>query len=211
FEDDGSLLLEGEVASVAAKKLALEKAASIAGITGIVDRLHVRPATHMGDDEIRVHLRDALIGDLSFEGVEIRECDGGLWLLVRGAPQRKRGNIDIEVQDGIVTLNGSLPGLTSKRLAGVLAWWVPGSREVVNGIEVAPPEDDNPDMIEEAVRVALEKDPLVDPSQIRVGVRNAVVRLTGSVKADSQRQAAERDAWCVFGVDDVLNEIGVAP
>ena len=48
FEDDGSLVLEGEVPSVAAKKLALERAAAVPGVTGIVDRLHVKPATSMG-------------------------------------------------------------------------------------------------------------------------------------------------------------------
>ena len=47
IEPDGVLVLAGEVPSVAAKKLALERVAALAGITGIVDRLHVRPATRM--------------------------------------------------------------------------------------------------------------------------------------------------------------------
>ena len=145
--------------SVAAKKLALEKVAAIPGITGIVDRLRVEPATRMGDGEIRVHVRDAMIEEPAFEQLEIREDAGGQFELVRGVPQGARGNIDIEVLEGIVTLNGTIPGLTSKRLAGVVAWWVPGVRDVINGIEVAPPEEDNADMIEEAVRAALEKDP----------------------------------------------------
>ena len=169
------------------------------------------PATPMGDGEIRVHLRDALIGDLAFEGFEIRELDAGNYRLVRGVPQGANGAIDIEVQNGIVTLNGRLPGLTSKRLAGVLAWWEPGVRDVVNGIEIEPPEADNPDLIEEAVRVALEKDPLVNASQIRVGVRKTTVRLTGAVATEAERHAAETDAWCIFGVDNVLNEIEVKP
>ncbi len=209
FEDDGSLVLDGEVPSVAAKKLALERAAAIPGVTGIVDRLHVTPAAPMGDGEIRVHVRDALIGELAFETLEIRELDAGRWLLARGVPQGSRGTIEVEVQDGIVTLNGSVPGLTSKRLAGVLAWWVPGVRDVINGIEADPPEEDSPDLIEEAVRVALEKDPLVNASQIRVGARLTSVRLTGVVPSQAERNAAERDAWCIFGVDNVLNGIEV--
>jgi len=209
FEDGGSLLLDGEVPDVAAKKLALERAAAIPGVTGIVDRLHVKPAAPMGDGEIRVHVRDALTGELAFAALEIRELDAGKWLLARGVPQGNKGSIDVEVQDGIVTLNGRVPGLTSKRLAGVLAWWVPGVRDVVNGIEADPPEDDSPDLIEEAVRVALEKDPLVNASQIRVGVRKTQVRLTGAVPAEAERAAAERYAWCIFGVDSVLNEIEV--
>lgn len=46
----------------------------------------------------------------------------------------------IEVKKGIVTLNGEVPSLTHKRLAGVLAWWVPGTRDVVNGLEEVPAE-----------------------------------------------------------------------
>ncbi len=45
IEPGGSVILEGDVPSIAAKKLALEKVASIPGITGIVDRLHVDTAT----------------------------------------------------------------------------------------------------------------------------------------------------------------------
>jgi len=209
IEPDGSVTLEGEVPGIAAKKIALEKVAAIPGIAGIIDRLHVEPATRMGDGEIRVHVRDAMIEEPAFEQLAVRECVGGQFQLVRDVPQGPRGNIDIEVQEGIVTLNGSIPGLTSKRLAGVMSWWVPGVRDVVNGIEVDPPEEDNPDMIEEAVRVALEKDPLVNASQIRVGVRKTWVRLTGAVTANAEREAAERDAWCVFGVDNVINEIEV--
>jgi osmotically-inducible protein OsmY len=211
LENGGSLVLEGDAVSVAAKKLALERAAAVSGITGIVDRLHVVPATPMADGEIRVHLRDALIGDLALEGFEIRELDAGGYQLVRGVPQGAKGAIDVEVQNGIVTLNGRLPGLTSKRLAGVLAWWVPGVRDVINGIEIEPPEADNPDLIEEAVRAAFEKDPLVNAGQIRVGARKTTVRLTGAVPTEAERDAAETDAWCIFGVDNVLNEIEVKP
>ena len=117
----------------------------------------------------------------------------------------------IEVKKGVVILNGRVPGLVSKRLAGVLAWWVPGSRDVVNGIAVEPPGEDSPDEIEEAVRIALDKDPFVDESQVRVGVRHRTVRLTGAVRSREARDAAEWDAWYVFGVDDVVNELEVVP
>ena len=211
IEPDGVLVLAGEVPSVAAKKLALERVAALAGITGVVDRLHVQPATRMTDKEIRVHLRDMLIEDLSFKELEIREAEADGLRLMRGVPTGARGNIDTEVQDGVVTLNGRVPGLTSKRLAGAMAWWVPGVRDVVNGIAVEPPEDDGPDMIAEAVRVVLEKDPFVNASQVRVGVLGTTVRLFGLVPSEIEKDAAERDAWCIFAVDKVLNEIQVRP
>ena len=40
-------------------------------------------------------------------------------------------------------------------------------------------------------------------------VREAVVRLTGLVPSETERDMAEFDAWYVFGVDKVINEIEV--
>jgi len=209
--DDGAVLLEGEVSTVAAKKKALLHVAAIAGLDGIIDRLHVTPAAPMGDAEIRAHLRNALIGEPSFSDIGIFEHNAGAVKTAQGGGPGNIQRIEFEVSDGIVTLNGELAGLVSKRLAGVLAWWIPGTRDVVNGISVTPPEQDNQGIVEDAVRVALEKDPFVNASQIRVGARLLVVKLTGTVRSDAERDMAERDAWCVFGVDDVINKIEVEP
>jgi osmotically-inducible protein OsmY len=116
---DGVLVLGGEVESVKAKKLALERVAALSGIAGIADRLHVRPATRMSDKEIRVHMRDMLMEEASFKDLDLGELEGGKRTLVQGAPADARGSIDFEVKDGIVTLNGSVPTLVTKRLAGV--------------------------------------------------------------------------------------------
>jgi osmotically-inducible protein OsmY len=208
---DGVLVLGGEVESVKAKKLALERVAALPGIAGIADRLHVTPATHMTDKELRVHMRDMLMEEASFKDLELGELEAGKRKLVQGAPADARGSIEFEVKDGVVTLNGRVPTLITKRLAGVMAWWVPGVRDVINGIAVEPPEDDGPYMIAEAVRVVLEKDPFVEATQVRVGVRNTGVRLDGLVPTGTEREAAERDAWCVLGVDKVINKIEVRP
>lgn len=217
LDDDGALTLIGEAPSVAAKKLALERAASIPEVVSIVDRLHVVPAAPMGDADIRAHLRRFYTQEPSFAGFAVRqmqsEAASGLPVFetVGGDPETARGLLDIEVRNGVVILNGRTPGLVSKALAGVMAWWTPGVRDVVNGIEVEPPEEDAPILLEEAVRIVLERDPVIDAGQIRVGVRNRVVRLTGRLASESLSRMAERDAWCVFGVDDVINNIEVAP
>lgn len=206
---DGALILEAEVEQVALKKLALERAAAVEGVSGIVDRIRVRPASPMGDDEIRVHVRNALLADPNFSAVALSEVESGRTEIIRELVDRSSGKILIDVSHGVVTLTGEVPGLATKRLAGVMAWWVPGSRDVINGLAVEPPEEDGPDRIEEAVRLALEKDPFVNAGQIRVGVLNRTVRLTGMVPSGTEREMAEADAWYVFGVDEVINEIAV--
>lgn len=207
---DGAVIVEAEVERVEQKKIALERAAAVEGVSGIVDRIRLRPASAMSDEEIRAHIRDALLDDPSFMAVAISERLSDRIEIVRPRIDAPRGNILIEVADGVVTLTGEVPGLASKRLAGVIGWWVPGSRDVINGLAVEPPEEDGPDRIEEAVRIALEKDPFVNAGQIRVGVRLRTVRLDGFVPSEDERRMAETDAWCVFGVDDVVNEIAVA-
>jgi len=206
--DGDTVTLEGEVANVAAKKLALERAAARPGVAGIVDRLRVVPAQSMRDHAVRDHIRDALVQEPAFADCAITLIDGDRREEAH-RPDGAAGYVEVSVEDGVVVLNGELPSLARKRLAGVLAWWVPGSRDVVNGIAVVPDESDSDDAIADAVVLVLEKDPFVDAGQIRVGVRHAVVALTGAVPTETEREMAEFDAWYVFGVDAVDNRIEV--
>lgn len=209
LNNDASVTLDGEIADIAAKKLALEAAASVAGVSGIVDRLRVMRAEKMGDGEIRDHVRDAIAGDPVFLDYEIRSVAQ----VASGAEsESKRAGehaIFIMVNDGVVTLDGVAASLSHKRLAGVLAWWVPGTRDVIDGLEVEPPEEDSDDEISEALRLVLEKDPLVNANQIRATIRSRVVTLDGLAHNDQERHAAETDAWCLFGVNKVINQLEV--
>ncbi len=208
FADD-ALILEGDVPSVAAKKLALRRAAALDAVTGIVDRLRVTPAQAMGDGEIRILLRDAFLQEPAFMECMLIEVTGSGAETTRDPALSPRGRIEFSVSEGVVTLNGEVPGLGHKRLAGVLAWWVPGSRDVINGLAESPPEEDNDDEITDAVRIALEKDPFVNAGQVRTTTRESVVTLRGQVPTDSERNMAEADAWYVFGVNGVINELEV--
>lgn len=205
---DGELTMEGEVTNVAGKKLALECAAGVPEVVAIVDRLHVRAATPMGDGEIRDHVRDALLEETVLATCVIRVWANGTMETAREPPDAT-GTIDIRVEDGIVTLDGDVVGLGEKRFAGVLAWWVPGSRDVINGLGVSPDERDSEAAVTDTVRQVLEKDPFVDTESIVVNTRGGVVYLDGSVPRDAERALAEHDAWYVFGIDKVVNRLTV--
>jgi hypothetical protein len=99
---DGVITLTAELPGVDIKKLLLECVAAVPGVAGIADRLRVKPAAPMGDDEIRVHLRDMLIREHTFRELEIREVDSGRVVLARGVPSDGRGSIEIVVEDGTV-------------------------------------------------------------------------------------------------------------
>jgi osmotically-inducible protein OsmY len=115
----------------------------------------------------------------------------------------------VEVNHGVVTLDGAVPSLVRKRLAGAIAWRVAGVRDVVNGLAVEPSEEDGPDELEEAIRAVLDGHPLFDDAQIKAGVFGDVVRLTGLVHSPDARRAAEESVWTVQGVDEVINEIEI--
>jgi osmotically-inducible protein OsmY len=115
------------------------------------------------------------------------------------------------VNDGVVLLDDHVLTHTQKRMAGVLAWWVPGSRDVINGMAVEPEQEDSVEELEKAVRLALKKDPFVDADRISVAAQGGVVTLTGDVPSAPQGEMAEFDAWYVFGVDNVINRLEVRP
>lgn len=206
---DGVLTMEGDVEHIMAKKQALGVAASVAGVSRIVDRLRLSPSEQMQDGEIRDRVCNALLSENMLSMCAIRALVKGELETIKESDQGLADHIHVEVTDGIVVLNGAVFSLSSKRLAGALAWWVPGSKDVVNGIEILPYEEDNDDEVIDGVRLVLEKDPFVNASQIRVTCSQNIVILDGLVKNDIERRMAEADACYVFGVDHVVNLLEV--
>jgi osmotically-inducible protein OsmY len=207
--DNGVLTLEEEVQDIAAKKLCMELAIAVPGVTGIVDRLHVTPAVRIGDGAILTAVREVLLREPALQDCAVRVRNKGRVETIREAARPNSGVIELSVNDGVVLLDDHVPSLAQKRLAGVLAWWVPGSRDVINGMAVEPPEEDNDEEMLDAVRLVLEKDPFVNSDQIRVSVKSSVITLEGLVINDVQRRMAENDAWYVFGVDKVTNKLQI--
>ena len=202
---DGVATLSGEVGGIAAKKLALEIVAAQSPVSGVVDRLRVEPAGRREDGAIRDQVCNAFISEQALDSYSVRALVKQAMEPIRALDVNRL--LEVEVTTGVVILNGKAESLSHKRLAGVLAWWVPGSRDVVNGIEVSPAMEDNDDEVIDAVRLVLEKDPLVNASQIKLRSRDCMVTLDGAVSSESSRMAAEADAWYVFGVSGVANKL----
>jgi osmotically-inducible protein OsmY len=206
---EGAVVLEGEVEDIAAKKLALELAASVDGIRGVVDRLRVVPAERMGDGAIRDSLCRFLLGVPELRNCTIRVQVKGAVETLRDVRGEGAGDIELAIRDGVITLEGTVISLSHKRVAGVLAWWTPGCRDVVNSLGVVPPEEDNEEEVADALRLVLEMDPLVDSDRISARARDFVITLEGHVRTEAERRRAEFDAWALFAVDKVINRIKV--
>ena len=196
-----SLRLEGEVANIIVKRKARRIAMQLSGLSDIEDRLLLRP----GERRTGKALLDAVTSALSQEPA-FRD------LAVHPHPASEKGGRDwigVDVQDCVVRLDGQVGSLSHRRLAEVIAWWVPGSCDVHNHVRVKPAEKDNDGEITDAVLMVLEKDPLLHAETLNVHTQEREVTLSGAVHSQEQRRMAIYDCWYVPGVHEVHDRMQV--
>lgn len=183
----GTVLLEGLVESLGEKMTCERLIREVPGVQSVINNVRLRPVPVRTDDQILSHVRNGLEED----------------------PYLNEKKLSIHVENGVVTLTGSQDALAKKRLAGLIAWWVAGVSDVRNQIAVEPHEDDSDDEITNAVRVAFDKDKLIDSLRFQVATRGGVVYLSGVARSAAERQAAEDDVWAVWGVRDVQTQVAI--
>jgi len=115
----------------------------------------------------------------------------------------------VEIVDGHATLYGEVRTPEEKGLAALIASTVPGVRGLTNSILVEPATTRD-HSLSKAVWNVLHGVPTLSANDtLRVNVKNAVVKLEGSVAHAVQREAAEKAAQSVPGVAIVINLIEV--
>jgi osmotically-inducible protein OsmY len=126
-------------------------------------------------------------------------------------PRINETHIGVQVQDGVVTLTGSVTAYAEKLAAQDAAHRVVCVHDVANDIEVTAPNSAKKSDadIASAIRSALEWDALVPDEKIHCTVANGWVTLTGVVDRWSQREDAARAMRNLFGVRGVTNNITV--
>lgn len=94
--------------------------------------------------------------------------------------------IDVSIQNGVVTLSGSVTSILARDRAVELAGMIKGVRSVVDQIDVAPIPRSN-DEIRKDVKDALLFDPATESFDIEVSVLDGVVTLRGEVESFAER------------------------
>jgi osmotically-inducible protein OsmY len=120
-------------------------------------------------------------------------------------------SINVEVNDGVVTLTGSVSSYAQKIAAQEAAHRVAGVLDVANDIEVAPLDRfvRTDSEIAGAVRNALEWDALVPNELIQSTVSDRSVTLEGQVNYWRERNDAEQAIRRLAGVVRVINKITI--
>ncbi|REK17579.1 MAG: BON domain-containing protein [Planctomycetota bacterium] len=197
---DGVATLSGVVDSFAERELTDHAVAGVRGVVDIDNRITVNQTQSRSDAEILPEIE--------------RRLASSPWLT--------SDSINVNVENGSVTLTGVVGSVQEKSLARVLSW-VTGVRTVDNRqLEVAQWRDQphrrdslvvmrNDTQLKRAVEDSLLYDPRVRHAQIAVHVRYGAVSLFGTVRTLSAKRAAEQDAKNTLGVRRVRNHLKVEP
>jgi osmotically-inducible protein OsmY len=199
-EHRDGIRLAGTVGDIRAKRRAARLARHAGSGETVVDALTVEIGVERGERELRQAVVETLKQEPAFAETLVVEGDA--------VPGDVDGDaIAIAADGGRVALHGCVGTVSRRWFAEVLAWWVPGVADVVNGLGVGEPEADRDGELADAVRITLEKDPSVPGRQLDVTVRDGVIRLSGAVDSEEQRRLALLDCWYipeVAGVEDGL-------
>jgi osmotically-inducible protein OsmY len=197
--EDGRVALTGVVESWQEKQLAADIVAGVRGVVAVDNEVRIEYPEERSDEEIAEDVRARLDNDV--------RVDAEL--------------IEVEVDDGEVTLKGTV-GSAAERTRAFADAWVTGVDAVDDsGLEVDWWARDEmrrkniPDMSEEQVAEAVRDAFLYDPRAMsfkpEVNVDGGIVTLTGTVDSVAAKRAAEEDAANTAGVWRVRNYLRVRP
>jgi len=124
-------------------------------------------------------------------------------------PVAESFEIDVDVDNGTVTLTGKVDSLTESNVAERVAEGVKGVVDVKNKLDYAFTAD-RPDLdIKRDIEYRLKTDASIDSGLITVTVNDGKVTLAGSVGSALEKTEAQGEAWIVPGVTSVTNQLDV--
>jgi osmotically-inducible protein OsmY len=118
-------------------------------------------------------------------------------------------DVAVIVDDGRVTLKGTVPSFHAKTTAVEDAFQVRGVTFVDDELTVNYPVVPSDKEIKEDIESAFDWDYDLNEHKISVSVNEGAVKLTGSVDAYWKKVLAENDATKVNGVLDIRNELAI--
>jgi osmotically-inducible protein OsmY len=176
--ENGTATLSGTVDTLTEKALAENLVVSTYGVKAVNNELIVKPAPTK---------------DLAVEQA-VKEA-------LKSTPALQRSDVQVSVNEGVVTLKGAVEKQSQSSAAEVAAKTASGVIRVVNMLKVTHPRPDRE--IEKDVVFYLQSSSLVNLDDVDCVVKDGVVTLKGSIDNLSHKYAIANDLEKIHGVKTV--------
>jgi osmotically-inducible protein OsmY len=186
---NGVITLSGHVGSYAEKLAAEAAARRVKGVLAIAEEIEVRLPSNkkLADDQIAARALDVL-----------------RWTMGTVQPP-----LAVKVEHGMVTLEGELDWYYQRTRAADAVRRLSGVVGVIDRIRLRPRA--RPDDVRSSITRAFQRAAELDAGGVNVAIEGGKVVLSGRVRAWHEREAAERAAWSVPGVQEVEDRLSVGP
>ena len=184
---DGIVILTGTVDNYAKKSSAEKVVRRIKGVKAVVEKIEVQLAgsSAKSDSDIAREISEALQWNYAI-------------------PEDK---IKVRVENGNVTLDGSVPWDYQRKAAHKEIARITGVRSITNRLSI---QSVARDALEKAtIDEAISRHWSLDAEDVYIRVKDNTVTLTGEVDSLYQKDEAERIAWLAPGVQEVDNLLEV--
>jgi osmotically-inducible protein OsmY len=118
------------------------------------------------------------------------------------------GHVQATVENGWVTLTGSVKWEYERNSAEDAVRFLPGVKGVSNDITLKPTVQ--PTAVKDAIEKALKRNAEIDAENIKVSANGGKVTLAGTVRSWDERDEARSAAWNAPGVTEVENDLLVS-
>ncbi|HSF08188.1 MAG TPA: BON domain-containing protein [Nitrospirales bacterium] len=181
--EKGIVTLLGEVDNILAKERAAALTGTIKGVRSVINQILVNPSSRHEDQEIEDQVKSALLEN----------------------PATELYDMNVHVTLGRVTLTGTVQSWQEKQLALQVAKGVEGIKDIQDKLTIMTVKNRSDNAIKQEILQRLNHDVWINPSSVRIAVRDGQVTVFGTVRSVDEKSRILSLSW-VQGITSVNGE-----